>query len=138
MASTRPTKAQSKAIAAAADAAPEPKPPRGVKADAATNGVIAAFKAAYVANKRSERELKVAKPLVDHAFTVLDADYIESDYGTVVLQQRAGATKVDWEKLARELVPAAKLEKHLPRFTNAGEAGTAIIAPPEWSLEAKS
>jgi cytochrome c biogenesis protein ResB len=135
---TKPTKAQSTAIAAAADAAPELKPPRGVKADHATNGVIAAFKSAYVANKRSERELKVAKPLVDHAFAVLEADFIESDFGTVVLQQRAGATKVDWEKLARELVPAAKLEKHLARFTSIGEPGTALIAPPEWSLEAKS
>jgi hypothetical protein len=121
---------------AAASAAAPPAGNPGMVADRETDAQIAAWKAAHIAKSKAEQVLELARGVVKAAFDRHAVRFIASSSGTVALQPRAGATKVDWESLARALVPAARLERELPKFTTTGSATNVLAAPREWGVEA--
>jgi hypothetical protein len=105
-------------------------------ADADADAKIAAWKAAHIASVVAKHDVEAARARVREVFDANGVRFIESSSGTVALQPRAGATKVDWESLARALVPANKLAKELPKHTTTGAATNVLAAPREWGVEA--
>ena len=110
---------------------------RGMNADAAAEKALATWKSAYIASKRAELEVTLAKSVVRGILSANEADYIVSKVGTIALKQYAPIVDTDWEALARALIPAAKLERALPKYTSTSPAPAPVLAAPSgWTAEA--
>ena len=116
--------------------APPPGNP-GIAADADTDARIATWKAAHIAQLEAKSAVDAARARVREVFDARGVRFIQSSNGTVALQPRAGATKIDWEGIARALVPAKKLAAELPKYTTVGQHTNVLAAPREWGVEAE-
>jgi hypothetical protein len=90
----------------------------------------------YVESKKTEFELNLARSLVAQQFALLDADYFKTSVGTIALQHRKPTVETDWETLARALIPAKTLAKHVGKYTTTTPNAPVLQAPRDWSAEA--
>lgn len=112
-----------------------PTAPRGVRADDDVEQLFATWKAAHQAKLRAEFENDLAKSAVRSCYDKQRADYFIGTFGTVPMQMRGGTPTTDWQALARALIPASKLEKHVPRFTTLTPVVPTLAAPSGWAAE---
>jgi hypothetical protein len=116
-----------------------PAPPaakRGAKADANTEAAIAQWKALYLENRRAEQNVELARSVVKGEFAKHDVEYFTTSFGTIALQERGPRVTTDWEALARKLLSAKVIDKHLEAFTSSSPASSVLAAPREWAAEA--
>lgn len=105
---------------------------------AGINRKVARWKETHVAQVQAELDNDEARADVKESLTKAGVEHVITPTGTIALQNRAGATKVDWESLARKYVPPDTLETVLPAFTTVGAPAVVLAAPKEWSIEAKA
>lgn len=108
-----------------------------MKADSKAERALAQWKAAYIASKRAELQVQLAKSIVKGIFDANELDFIVSTLGTIALKQYAPVVDTDWESLARANIPSAKLERVLPKYTSTSPGPAPVLAAPSgWTAEA--
>lgn len=90
----------------------------------------------YVESKQVEFRVELARSLVKGEFDRWNCDYFKSSVGTIALQQRQPKIHTDWEALARKLLPAKTIAKHVEEFTTSEDVAPVLAAPREWTAEA--
>lgn len=105
---------------------------------AGINRMVRTWKDAHIAEVRAKLDNKAAREGVKDALTRAGVMHVITPTGVVAMHERSGATKVDWEGLARKHVTADVIERELPAYTSTGEPAVELAAPKEWGVEAKA
>ena len=99
--------------------------------------LVGAWHVSYVERERWKARSELDGGKVKEAMKAAGVLFVATPDGTPTLVDRAGATKIDWESLARAHLDRDVLERELPRFTSVGAPSVALNPPKEWSLQAK-
>lgn len=100
-------------------------------------GMIGRWRELHIVAKRTEVQIETVKRDVKASMVALGVNHVSTPFGTPTLIARAGATRIDWESLARANVDKDVIERELPRYTSTGEPTTVLEADRSWTLAAK-